>query len=365
MHSFMRTLIRTLGVCVVVALAACGSTQLSPITAQHPIYLLLVKNQQMVLAVVNRPAYTLAGTLPITHVGTTPPSGSVGIAPDGSIIVTYTGAFLNGAETVTPATLICTLRQATCTSLVHGWGSATVDTFWQSLAVPLWQDSDPRHGQLLLLSGSPVNIAQRIPLATLLPGEMQIAPDGKSVYWLAPPGSQPGGVSYRLIRFDLTSRTMSATYDFGVAVPGGLAVAEDGTVYTSILYAKAGDSTLQTPPVPDNQILSFSPNLVPQNHWTVRSEPLGIAVSADVVAVTYQNDPGQHLDAYSRTSSRLLFSDTTSHAGMLDHLTVLSDGTFAVTVSDGTQTFLGLWSATNASIEWHAYAGVDISGVAG
>ncbi len=365
MPAFMRTLIRTLGMCVVVALAACGSTQPASITAQHPLYLLLVKNQQMVLAVVNRPTYALAGTLPVAHVGTTPPSGSVGIAPDGSLIVTYTGAFLNGAETVVPATLVCTLRQATCTSLVHGWGSATVDPFGQSLAVPLWQDSDPLHGQLLLLSGSPVNIAQRVPLATLLPGEMQIAPDGKSIYWLTPPGNQPGDVSYRLIRFDLTSRTVASTYDFGVAVPGGLAVAQDGTVYTTILYAKAGDPTRQTPPVPGNQILSFSPDLVPQSHWTVRSEPFGIAVSATVVAVTYQDDPGQHLDAFSRTNSRLLAADTASHAGTLDHLTVLSDGTFAVTVSDGTQTFLGLWSATNAPIAWHTYAGVDIGGVAG
>ena len=364
----LKMLTRLLWVGFAFLLVACGSATPQPIKAQNPLYLLLVKDQEMSLAVINRPSYSLAGMLPIVNVGNTPPSGDVGILPDGSVVVTHTGASQNGKETVKTDTLVCQPAQGQCSSLIDGWGSATVNTFGQSLAVPIWQaDTDYLHGQLAIVSGSPAKIDQRIPLVSLLPGAVHIAPDGKSLYWLTPSGNQPDAATYRLVRSDLAAQTITASYDFGASVPGGLTVAADGTVYTTILYAKQGNRTPGTPPAndPGTQVLVFSPDLHTQHPFTVGAEPLQITLGAGTIAVAYAPNQRHHIDVFSQTDFSLLHSLTSPYPTSIDNLSTLSSGEFAVTVNVGAQTNLGIWDPTSDQITWHSYTGISSGGMAG
>ncbi len=356
--------------CALTLLAACGtSAPQQPIKAQDPMYLLMIQNQNMVLSVINRPAYTLAGVLSITTIGNTPPTGDIGIAAHGSVIVTHTGAFTNidggYKETVQAETLVCTPEQGQCSSLIHGWGSATVDKIGQSFVVPIWQNTDPFHGQLAIFSDASIQTSRRISLPSILPGLMQISPDGKSLYWLSPQGTN--NPTYLLVRFDLASQKITDTYNLGASIPGGLAVADDGTVYTTILYANQGNRTqgVATTNKPGTQILVFDPNLHEKGQFTVGAEPTQIAISADTIAVTYAPDQSQRIDIFSRTSLQLLRTLTSPYLSPIDKLSALSTGEFAITVTVGSQTNLGIWEPTSNTIKWHTYSGISIGGIAG
>ncbi len=358
----------------VLALTSCGNGQtgqaITPhrINAQNPLYILMALNQQMVLAVINRPSYTLAGYEPIMIVGNYPPTGGVGVLTDGSVIVVNTASVVNNKQTVASETWRCTITTGICSNIISGWGSSGIITNGQSLAAPIWQDSEinPQsthfNGQLAVFSELSAASIQKIQLPDLPPGVFKFAPDGKSIYWLVVPTNPSNSAS--VIRFDLTSQKIIASYSFSSLVPNDLAVAANGNVYASITYSSAPNKLSQgnMSPTPDSRIIVFNANLQVQKTISVGSEPINIAVNSNQIAVTYQSN--QLVDIYSLTDDFLI--QTIHSQNVITHVSTLSDGDFAITANtNSSSTNVGIWSPTKNQIQWYTYSGQSISSAAG
>ncbi len=359
---------------VVFTLTSCGSSQIDQaitphrISAQHPLYVLMTLKQQMVLAVINRPAYTLAGYEPIMLVGSYPPSGGIGVLSDGSVIVTHTASVVNGRQIVASETWRCTITTGLCSPIISGWGSSEVITNGQSIASPIWQDaaihpsSEHFNGQLAIFSEPSAATIQKIQLADLPPGAIQFAPDGKSIYWLVVPTNSSNSAS--IIRFDVASQKIIASYLFSSFVPGDLAVAENGDVYVTITYSHPSrGSQGNTRPSPDSRIMVFNADLQVQKTISVGSEPLNIAVNSNQIAITYQINP-THADIYSQTDDALIQTIHSSYP--IANISSLSDGDFAFIANDAvSSTDVGIWLPAENQLHWYTFTGVNIGNAAG
>lgn len=356
-------------------LTSCGGARHTPVKTTDPLYLLVVDGQQLQLDVISRPAYAVAGTIPIQSVGSTPPIGAVGVAGADSVIVTHTGATEGQQVTVNAGTLRCTLSRGTCQKVIDGWGSSTVDVFSDQVAVPIWTSADEQHGELAWLSKPALDVRKRIHLTPLTPGPMQLAPDGASLYWLTvnqPPNDPTGATQpvYELDRFDLSTGAVTATHSFGREVPGSLAIGPDGSIYVTILYANAGDKSVQTPapPPPGTTVEVFSALLSAKGVLQVDQNPNMVTISSGAggtLAVLYAQTETHHIDLFDLASRALVAHAEIPTAYRVAYVSTLSNGDFAAVGSAGRKTVVGIFSVSQPRVEWHTFSGSPIGAAAG
>jgi hypothetical protein len=347
-------------------LASCADNTPS-ITATNPLYVLASVHQQLQLEVISRPSYKLAGTIAIQQVGNYPPEGGIGVSRVGNVIVTYTGVVVGGNTTLAPATKSCSLQTGTCTSLLDGWGSSMVSTAGKQVVVPIWNDAADLKGQIAYLSDDTQTIERRIDVQSITPGLNVVKADNQTMYWLSNVPNSTGS-SYELIRYDIQRQKITATYHFGNEVPGSLALAPDGSIYTPILYAKQGSQTSKSTPRPGSWVEKFSPDLTPLGQFTVGQYPQQIAINAtsdgSTIAIAYGQQGQPRIDTFQdeKPLQRYMLPNDASNIA----LSTLHDGHFAATyTSTSSQFSVCEFAATDTLLHWHSYDGNAISSAAG
>ncbi|WP_126578187.1 hypothetical protein [Tengunoibacter tsumagoiensis] len=176
---------------------------------------------------------------------------------------------------------------------------------------------------------------------------------------------------YELVRFDIAQHKLTATYDFGAQVPGSLAIAPDGTIYTSILYANQGSkSSTQSQNQPETQVEMFTPDLMPSGHFDVGQYPLFLAISPannGTIALTYAPQGPHRIDTFQvKTGASIKqYMISTRSGNTAISISTLTNGHFAAIVTSPTSLSISDFTATNSAIQWHNYNGNAVGAVAG
>jgi hypothetical protein len=370
----LKSLVRLTALLAILGLLSSCSNNSTVITTNNPLYVLVTANQQLQLDVISRSTYTLAGTIPIQNVGNYPPSGAVEVGTSGSAIVTYSGTVVNGKYAVTPNTESCTLQPATCTTLINGWGNATIDKTNNHIAVPICDtslDVSQQKCQMAFINNHISTVQKRIDLHPQM-GSIVVTPDEKFLYGIVYM-TNVTPMHYKLVRFDIAHHTVTATHDFGTEIPGSIAIAPDGTIYASILYtSQSTKSGTQSQPYnqPGTHVEMFTQNLTPRGNFAVEQFPLFLTISpanGGTLALTYAPQGQHRIDTFQlRTGTPIqhyMVSAYNGGAGI--SISTLSDGHFAAVVTSPTSFSIANFSATDSTIHWHSYDGNAISSVAG
>jgi hypothetical protein len=347
-------------------LASCTDSP-TPITATNPLYMLVSVNQQLQLDIISRPSYKLAGTITIQQVGNYSPEGGIGVSRVGTVIVTYTGVVVGNNTTLAPATKTCSLQTGTCASLLDGWGSSMVSTAGKQVVVPIWNDAADLKGQIAYLSDDTQTIKKRIDVKSITPGFNVVKADDQTMYWLSNVSNGTGS-SYELIRYDILRQKITATYKFGNEVPGSLAIAPDGSIYTPILYARQGTQSNKSTPQPGSWVEMFSPNLSPLGKFTVEQYPQQIAINTasggSIIAIAYAPQGQPRIDTFQQ--GKQLQQYMLPNEASAISLSTLSNGRFAATYTSANSQFsVCEFAATDTLLHWHSYTGSAISSAAG
>lgn len=347
-------------------LAGCAGNT-TPIAATNPLYVLVAVKQQLQLDVIARPSQTLAGTIAIQQIGQYAPTGGLGVSRAGTVIVTYTGAEVNGNLVVTPATKSCSLHTGACTTLTAGWGSSMVSTVGQQVVVPLWNDAAHLKGQIAYLSPDTLSIAKRVAIKSIIPGANVVTPDNRTMYWLSYVAHGNGG-SYELLRYDILRQQITATHTFGKEIPASLAIAPDGSISTPILYASQGNKLAQTTTrQPGSWVERFSSALTPLGKFAVGPYPQQIAINtAGTIAISYGQSGPQRIDIFQAGTGKPMHQYALPATASAVALSTLRDGHFAAISTVGNAQFsLCEFGPTTAHLSWHSYPGSAISSVTG
>jgi hypothetical protein len=356
---------------MLIALAGCANNK--TITASNPLYILVVVKQQLQLDVISRPTYHLAGTIPVRQVGNYPPSGAVGIGANGSPIVTYAGSVVNGQYAVTPNTESCTLQPAQCTTLIDGWGNATIEKTDNHIAASICNtslDVSKQKCQIAFISNDATTVQKRIDLNPLRIGSIVVTPDDTLLYGIIYM-TNVTPKRYELVRFDIAQHKLTATYDFGTQVPGSLAIAPDGTIYASILYASQGTkSNTQAQNQPGTQVEMFTPDLTPHGHFAVGQYPLFLTISpanGGTIALTYESQGPRRIDTFQVKTGALIkqYPLSTNNGDIVTSVSTLTNGHFASVITGPSSLSMGDFATTDNAIQWHKYDGTAISTVVG
>lgn len=352
---------------ILIVLASCSTN--TTIAASNPLYVLVVVNQQLQLDVISRPTYKLVGTIPVQQVGNYPPNGAIGIGKNGSAIVSYAGVVVNGKYAVTPDTKSCYLQTAQCTTLINGWGNATIENTNSHITASICNtsvDMNPQKCQIAFISNDASTVQKRINLNSLNIGSIVVTPDNTLLYGIVYM-TNVTPMRYELVRFDIAQQKVTAIHNFRGQVPGALAIAPDGTIYTSILYASQGSkSTTQSHDQPGNQIEMFTPDLIPNGHFTVGSYPLFLTISpADggTIALNYAPQGLHSIDTFHVKTGTLIkhYMISTKSGNASTFISTLTNGHFASVITSPTSLSVGDFAPTDSNIQWHNYDGNAIS----
>ena len=353
-----------------IALSSCSSN--TSIVTNSPLYALVVVNQQLQIDVISRPTYKLAGTIPVEQVGEYPPDGAVGMGANGTLLATYAGSVVNGHYVVTPSTKSCSLQAARCTTLINGWGNDMVNETNYHTVASICNTSlnvTQQKCQLVFVSNNMSTVQKRVDLSPFI-GSIVVTPDEKFLYGIMYE-TNVVPKHYELLRFDIAQHKVTATHNFGNEVPQSLALAPDGTIYASILYASQGSkSSIQPQNQPGTRIEMFTPDLIPHGSFMVGPYPLFLALSpanGGTIALTYAPQGPHRIDIFQAKTGTLLkqFPISTAIEGTNIYISTLASGHFAAIVTSPSSFSLGDFVATDSSIQWHNYEGNAINAVAG
>ncbi len=356
---------------LLIALAGCSN---APITANAPLYALVVVNQQLQIDVISRPTYQLAGTISVQQVGDYPPNGAIGVGTNGSLLVTYAGSVVNGQYAVSPNTESCSLQTAQCTTLIDGWGNNIVDKTNNHMIASICNNSlnvSQLKCQIAFVGNDTSTVQKRVTISPFI-GSVVITPDEKFLYGIRYK-TNVTPQQYEVIRFDLAQGKITATHNFGKEVPQSLALAPDGTIYASILYASQSskanaNSGTQPHNQPGTHIEMFTPDLTPNGTFTVGQYPLFLAISpanGGTIALTYASQGPHHIDLFQAKTGTPIkqFTISPQSEDTDTYISTLTNGHFAVTISGPSSFSVGDFIATDSAIQWHKYSGSAINAV--